>query len=187
MGRRPITSDAEGALDLVGRDLTLNGGVRESPRFAAADPTKGADMTCIVSTARGAVWGEHVAGIGVGADGTLQLLTRQGHSHPLPASYHGHRIAAVTAALLAAIDSAVRSSVRDNRLCTVIGIDDDLVLHLDEYLAATWQAHRRTKIFTVARVAAGNHETQPDDETPPDPTQEAPTDRPPAEETPDPP
>lgn len=118
-------------------------------------------MTCIVSTARGAVWGEHVAGIGVGADGTLQLLTRQGHSHPLPASYNGDRISAVTAALLAAIDGVVRSSARDNRVCTVIVIDDELVLHLDEHLAATWEPNRRSKVFTVARVAAGTSAPRP--------------------------
>lgn len=144
-------------------------------------------MTCIVSTARGAVWGEHVAGIGVGADGTLQLLTRQGHSHPLPASYNGDRISAVTAALLAAIDGVVRSSARDNRVCTVIVIDDELVLHLDEHLAATWEPNRRSKVFTVARVAAGTSAPQTDDETPPDPAHDVPTDRLPAKERPDPP
>ena len=112
-------------------------------------------VSCIVATARGAVWAEHVAGIGVAADNTLQLLTRQGHSHPLTASYAGDRTPQVSAALLAAIDMVVRSAVRDNRITTVITLDDELVMHLYEYQAATWAPHRSVRIFTVAQVAAG--------------------------------
>lgn len=139
-------------------------------------------MSCIVSTARGAVWGEHVAGIGVAADGTLQLLTRQGHSHPLPASYAGDRLAEVSAALLAAIDTAVRGAVRDSRLTTVIVVDAELVLHLNEYHAATWTPHRRTRVFTVFHVTAGQEQTdQTDDQQPPDPDEIIATDHRPAE------
>jgi hypothetical protein len=68
----------------------------------------------------------------------------------------------------------VRSSARDNRVCTVIVIDDELVLHLDEHLAATWEPNRRSKVFTVARVAAGTSAPQTDDETPPDPAHDVP-------------
>lgn len=134
-----------------------------------------AEVSCIVATARGAVWGEHVAGIGVAADGTLQLLTRQGHSHPLPSSYAGDRVAEVCAALLAAIDTAVRSAVRDSRLTTVIVLDADLVLHLNEYHAVTWTPHRRTRVFTVCHVAAGQEQPdQTDDQKPPDPDENDP-------------
>lgn len=129
-------------------------------------------MSCILATARGAVWAEHVAGIGVAADGGLQLLTRQGHSHPLPASYSGEHVAEVSAALLAAIETAVRSAARDSRLTTVITIDEDLILHLHERHTATWAPHRTTKAFTVQAVAAGAHrvDQNEDDAPPPDDT-----------------
>ena len=131
-------------------------------------------MSCMVATARGAVWAEHVAGIGVGPDGTLQLLTRQGHTHPLIARYEGERVAQVSAALLAAIDTAVRSAARDNRVATVITVDDQMVLHLHEYQAAPWLPTRQTKLFTVARVAAGeDRPIQDDEDTPPDPSEES--------------
>lgn len=131
-------------------------------------------VSCILTTARGAVWAEHVAGIGVAADGTLQLLTRQGHSHPLPVSYAGEHVAQVSAALLAAIETAVRTAARDSRLTTVITVDEHLVVHLSEHHTATWAPHRSSKVFTVQAVAAGaNKVDQSGDDTPPpdDPTE----------------
>lgn len=127
-----------------------------------------AAVSCIVATARGAVWAEHVAGIGVAADNTLQLLTRHGHSHPMAASYAGDRIPQVSAAVLAAIDAVVRTAARDSRITTVITLDDELVIHLYEYQSATWAPVRATKVFTIAHVAADSSVDQGDDLTPPD-------------------
>lgn len=58
-----------------------------------------------------------------------------------PATYAGDRVPQVSAALLAAIDAAVRSAVRDSRITTVITLDDELVIHLYEYQSATWIPH----------------------------------------------
>lgn len=142
---------------------------RATGPWACSSP-KLSRVSCILTTARGAVWAEHIAGIGVAADGTLQLLTRQGHSHPLPASYTGDNVTDVCAALLAAIETAVRAAARDSRLTTVITVDERLVLHLDERHTATWAPHRATKAFTVQAVAAGANQVDQsvDDPPPPD-------------------
>lgn len=125
-------------------------------------------MSCILTTARGAVWAEHLAGVGVDAEGALQVLTVHGHSHPLGVSYSGDRLPAVTSALLAAIDLMARSAARNRQITTVLYLDHDLVIHVQERHAATGVPKRAIKDFQVQHAAAGTSPEQGDDQPPPD-------------------
>lgn len=126
-------------------------------------------MSCILTTARGAVWAEHVAGVGVDAEGALQVLTIHGHSHPLGTTYAGDRMAAVTSALLAAVDLIARTAARNRQITTAVHVDNDLVIHVQERHAATGAPTRAIKDFTVFHAAAGTTADQGDDQPPPDP------------------
>lgn len=87
-------------------------------------------MSCIVLTARGAVWAEHVVGLGFNNDAELMLTTKDGFHYGVGVRHAGTEQPMLAAILLAIIEEQARSSVRE-RIVLVLRIVDDFRVMVD--------------------------------------------------------
>lgn len=116
---------------------------------SGGDPSSKDDMSCIVLTARGAVWAEHVVGLGFNNDAELMLTTKDGFHYGVGVRHAGPEQPMLAAILLSIIEEQARSSVRE-RIVLVLRIVDDFRVMVDHREPAVWRQTRRTTVTLAA-------------------------------------